>query len=566
MASLQKQHGKYWVIVKSERINGKPTPKVLAYLGTADDMLAKLGGKKPVSSISYEYGTVAVMDKFIRKMGISELFNQKMFDASTSVPKRNNLTFGEVMSLIVIQRALQPDSKRAFGKWSKRTFLPQIYNFEPDKITSQSLWDMMNHADISKLKDVELEITKGIIKDYKIVLDLVLYDYTNFFTFIDTLNDSSPIAKRGKNKQKRDDLRQFSLALLVARGLRIPIFSDIYEGNTSDSNEFKNTIGKITNRLTELSGSLEKVTLVFDKGSNSKDNFDKMGSLNYVASLSLSHDKELKNISYVKFYTLEKKNINGEIEKIKCYRLKKDIWGTERTVLIYKSENLYAGQLLGIEKDIIKTDEELVGLKKRIKSGYYFEGGEKKKWIPELIEKEIRKILNKQFVRDVYDFSVDGSKHGVLDFTASINLGNLDVLKKTVLGKRILITSRHGWKDEEIIDAYHGQSDVEQSFRQIKNPFHNCVRPQYHWTDQKIIVHTFCSVLSYTISCCIEKVAKDNGFKMSINEIFDRLADIRKAKYLYQGKNKKKKEYEVDFKIEEIEDEETKMLFNILMK
>jgi hypothetical protein len=45
MATIQKKNvrgNKYWYIVESRRVNGKPRPIVLAYLGKADDLLKRL--------------------------------------------------------------------------------------------------------------------------------------------------------------------------------------------------------------------------------------------------------------------------------------------------------------------------------------------------------------------------------------------------------------------------------------------------------------------------------------------------------------------------------------------
>lgn len=57
---------------------------------------------------------------------------------------------------------------------------------------------------------------------------LLFYDLTNFFTYIDTTNDRSELAKRGRNKQKRHDLRQFGLAQVVTQDFLLPVFSEVY--------------------------------------------------------------------------------------------------------------------------------------------------------------------------------------------------------------------------------------------------------------------------------------------------------------------------------------------------
>ncbi|PHJ36858.1 hypothetical protein P378_19850 [Desulforamulus profundi] len=82
------------------------------------------------------------------------------------------------------------------------------------------------------------------------------------------------MAQRGRNKQKRTDLRQFGLAQVVTKEFLIPVFSEIYEGNKSDKELFIPTLTKLRKKLSELNLDMEEITIVFDKGSNSKDNFE----------------------------------------------------------------------------------------------------------------------------------------------------------------------------------------------------------------------------------------------------------------------------------------------------
>lgn len=569
MATLQKKktNGQYyWYIVESLRVNGKPRPKVIAYLGKAESLLKKLSGKAPLSSKSYEYGPEAVVDKFVNKIGIIEIINSKVL---ATIDKRSvtrhNLSIGQTLSLIIQQRALCPDSKRAFHLWAKRTFVPFMYNFNPDDADSQHFWDMMDLVPEEILPALEEEITKKVVEIFNLKpdLDLLLYDYTNFFTFIDTLNTKNTIAQRGKNKQKRNDLRQFCLALLVTRKTKIPLFSDIYEGNKSDTKEFSGSIGRLRRRLEMLSVSFDEITLVFDKGSNSKHNFESMDNLNYVASLSVFHHKQLREIPFSKLNPIVlKKDKNNQDVMVKTLRIDNvELWGIKRTAIVYFSSALYDGQIRGIEQTLKEVKERLERLKEACERGPFFYKKKEKKWTRELLEKEAEIIANKQFIRDIVDFEIKktGSK---FTFTYSINDRKLDKLKDTVLGKRILITNRHDWTEQEIILAYQGQSDVEVAFRQIKNPFHCCVRPQFHWTDQKIKVHTFCCVMAYTISALIEKTARDNGIEYTINEIFERLTEIRKVKYISPNTSKK---YAVEWQIEEIENKDTERLFKLLM-
>ena len=46
---------KYWYIVESRRINGKPRPVVLEYLGKADSLLKRLRGLSDYKLKSYSH-------------------------------------------------------------------------------------------------------------------------------------------------------------------------------------------------------------------------------------------------------------------------------------------------------------------------------------------------------------------------------------------------------------------------------------------------------------------------------------------------------------------------------
>jgi len=62
------------------------------------------------------------------------------------------------------------------------------------------------------------------------------------------------------------------------------------------------------------------------------------------------------------------------------------------------------------------------------------------------------------------------------------------------------MTDRHDWSTAEIIRAYHGQAAVEAIFAHLKDPVHLALRPQHHWTDQKLHVHVFTCVLGFLLA------------------------------------------------------------------
>ena len=76
----------------------------------------------------------------------------------------------------------------------------------------------------------------------------------------------------------------------------------------------------------------------------------------------------------------------------------------------------------------------------------------------------------------------------------------MDRLAEETLGRLVLITSRHDWTTADIIECYRSQAAVEALFAHLKDPVHIALRPQFHWTDQKLHVHVLTCVLSYLFS------------------------------------------------------------------
>ena len=72
MATLQARTVKgntYWYIVESRRVDGKPRPIVLAYLGKADDLLEKLQTHSSVAVKSYSHGAIAALLALVAELG-----------------------------------------------------------------------------------------------------------------------------------------------------------------------------------------------------------------------------------------------------------------------------------------------------------------------------------------------------------------------------------------------------------------------------------------------------------------------------------------------------------------
>jgi transposase len=372
----------------------------------------------------------------------------------------------------------------------------------------------------------------------------LLLDATNFFTFIDSTNPHSSLAQRGKNKQGRNNLRQVGMLLVVSRKEVIPFFHESYQGNKPDSKVFADTITRVVERLGKFLPNADSITLVFDRGNNSQDNLsEETLSLHYVGALVPSQHPDLVQAACDFFQTAAQPDRS-------CYRVRQPLWGRERTIVVYRSQQMYEGQRRGVHQDLEKRLRGLAEWNQRLANP------RSKKRSRAEVRHAVEELLRGQFMEGLVKWEVY-RKDGNYQVRYSRDEGALQQLEKK-LGLRLLMTDRHEWTSEEIIDAYHSQAWVECGIREMKSPYHLGLRPQYHWTDQKIRVHVFTCVLGLLLTSVLYGRARRGGYGPSTYDPFlDQLNGIRLGTVLHPGK---KGETTIDYQLEELQPEQLQLV------
>ena len=496
--SSRKSRGKtYWSICESRRVEGKPRNIPIEYLGTAETLLQRLRDEDDFSIKSYSHGDTAALITAAIELDIVNTINKYIpVNQKGQKPIRDGLTVGGTFLLGAIGRACHPTSKLGWYNWCETTSLEYCLNSSFKALDSQHFWDQMDFVPVDCISKIEEEIVKKLIEKYDVKLDCLFYDTSNFFTFVDSQNKRCDIPQRGKNKQKRADLRQIGVALAVSREEQFPLFHKTYQGDKNDITVFKEVFPTLLNRLRSISKELYDITIIFDKGNNSKDNFKKVDceeELYYVGGLVTSYFKDLVKEANRQFTTIK---VRGE--EIPVFRTKREIWGKQRTCVVTISEQLKQGQIHGIYQNLKKKYKVLEKFKRQV------ENPRKRKKITEsAIRKRLDKIIQGQFIQDILKYEIIELRGGQLSYNYFIDDEAFEKLKEETLGRRILVTNRHEWSNEEIILAYRGQSKVEYVFKNLKNPYHLAIRLQYHWTDQKIEAHILMCMIGYLLTIAV---------------------------------------------------------------
>jgi transposase len=556
MASLQRHVVKgrtYWRIVESRRVDGKPRAVPVMYLGSADSLLERLL-EPPSGGLrfrSFQHGDVAALKAAADRLGVVSIIDKHV------TTRRRSLSVGTTLLLGAMNRAVRPRSKRGWAGWASGTSLHRLFpGLRTEMLTSQFFWDQMDCVSLDALQAIEGELTKVVIRELGVELDTLFYDTTNFFTYIASTNHRAELPKRGKSKQKRSDLRLFGLALLVSRDGQIPLCSRVYEGNKADAKLFPDSLSLIRQRLADLSVDMRELTVVYDKGNLSKANQSDVDQsvFGYVASLTPTHHPDLMSIPFSQYRPLPE---DSQLEGIPVLRLTREVWGASRTVVLFISEQLRDGQIRGLQQHLATRLKALAQWKEQLakpRSGPRSKASAKKR---------IDELLKGQYLRELLRIEYHPRRRGANRLEFWIDEDARSRLYSEVFGKRILVTNRHHWSTEDILLAYRGQSHVEAVFRQCKDVEHLAVRPQYHWTDQKIHVHAFMCLLALLLARTVEREARQLQRRESLSAILETLARIRLTMVL-QPSGKKGGRPRADWQLE-LADDDAARLFRAIV-
>ena len=550
MATLQKRKSRgntYWSIVESRRVNGKPRPVILAYLGRAEDLLKRLQQGIPQKVRSYSHGTVSMLLHVAEELQIVETINRHLPEDQKQI--RDGFTVGGSLLLAALGRASKPTSKdNWFNGFARHTSLSYVLRMSLSKLDSQHFWDQMEALPASIIPFIEEDLVRKTVEKENTTLDTLFCDMSNFFTYVASTNKHCTLAQRGKNKQRRIDLKQLGLLLLITREDYLPLFHKIYQGNLQDRTVFKTYFHDMVDRFKAISGSPDDITVVFDQGNNSKKILKEVNeTIHFVGALSPSHHKVLVEEANKAMTPVHVKD-----KEIPCYCTRTIIWDLDLTTVVYVSEKLLQGQIRGIEQNMAKLFTKLNDLKEKIKSPVKRGAKRERATLEEKISSLICSYNLNEIIRwDLTSFAEDAFE---LDFW--IDEDQLKYIKENCLGRRIVITNRHNWSIEQIILAYWGQAQVEHAFRNMKNPSHLAVRPQYHWTDQKIKVHGLICFIAFLLTMVLYKRAKEGAqFKGSPHRLLEMLSAVRLGTFVESPPQKSKGRYKAVHRIEEMDED-----------
>ena len=511
----------YYYLVTSARVDGKPRITEQQYLGTSEEVLARLtAGDRagmPHRVQHKGFGDLAAVWATLTRLGVAAIIDDavgvRRSDAAASV--------GTYLALAIANRVVAPCSKLAFEHWWASTAGPRFTKVAPAACGHRNFWEAMDTLDPDTLAGVERTIATRMVSEFGLDLSALALDMTNFATYIDSSNDRAPIAQRGHAKQKRTDLRLVGLGLVVTRDGGIPVLSHAYAGNRPDVTQFRTIIDELLARYAGLADPAG-LSVVFDAGQNSEANFTHLDTagLHWVGSLSPSDHPDLLAIPARRYRPVE--GFTG----LSAHPTRTHALGADRRVVLTHSTTLHAAQATGFDQTLAKAGRALDELAATLARG-------KTRRPPDGVQTAIEAITRPRWVTRVLTTTLTGQHPTELHLTWRINPPARRTLEREIFGKRILVTDHDDWTIPDIVAGYRCQSEIEFGFRQLKDPHVVSFSPMFHWTDSKIRVHVFCCVLALAVAHLMRRDAAHAGLHLSVRELLNLLAGIEETVLLY---------------------------------
>lgn len=483
----------YWYLRENHRVDGKVRLKWQKYLGTAETIMAKIeaaeNAGRPVRLKTESFGGIFVADCLERELDTIGLID-------SIIPRARNEkgpTVGEYFFYAWANRMIDPKSKRGLEEWYRTTAIQQIRPVELSDLSSERYWEKWERLSSEKIEQIGRLFLQRLWTRYNQSPHTLLFDTTNYYTYMATKTESD-LAVRGHSKSGKHHLRQVGLGLLLDRESSLPLYYTTYPGNLHDSQLFFRVLDEMFGVVMGFADGRKDLTVVFDKGMNSKDNIeliDGREQIHFITTYSTYFAEDLARIKPKHFTVLDtSKNrrlaaMGKDADRLSAFRTTETLWGRERTVIITFNPATMRKKLYDLARKLERVRSELIEYRRK------YNRKEHNWQSAKAVVTRYRKLCDQlhishkcfrlRFEDSRMSFRKDDSEVGAIE---------------AMMGKNIIVTDNHDWSTEEIVSASLDRYRIEQQFRASKSSCHVRINPMFHWTDDKIRCHLLTCIIA----------------------------------------------------------------------
>ena len=460
------------------------------------------GATKSKVTITFEEGdakclgepkrmAATILDPVFRALGLDELF------ASIKFASKISYDLTGIVRLLTYGRLLEPASKSATMEQNGKYFRPLVSSTNDDNVYD-ALDVIQKHAK-QIVQRMNTCLTRGTGRSSKVVF----YDVTNFFFEIprpdpdETDADGNVIGKGlRKNGVSKENRKQPIVQLgLFLDDNGIPISFGMFPGNTLDHHTLRPAMKETVDTL-----GLERFVLVADRGMYSGTNMchvtDAGNGYIVAKSLRKSTRKEIDWAINPQGYDspdadfrCKSRIVERTVKLVEKDRDGKDVTVTRKfkeKVVVYWSRSFYEREL--------RENASFLAFVEKLRAN---PGGFR---ITAAQSQSLRRFLKTDVLDRKTGNVLDGTKLAAMIDDEKLSAFN------DLFGYYQIVTSELDMPDREVIDKYHGLTQIEDQFREMKSTLET--RPIYVRTREHIEAHLMICFIALTMMRLIQRKTK----------------------------------------------------------
>ena len=424
-----------------------------------------------------------ILDPVFNALGLDELF------ASVKFSSKIGYDLTGIVRLLAYGRLLDPASKSATMSQNDRYYRPLVSSANDDSV--YDALDVIQRNAKQIVRRMNTCVTRGTGRSSKVVF----YDVTNFFFETprpdpDTTDADGNVIEKGLRKMgvSKESRRQpvVQLGLFLDDG-GIPISFGMFPGNILDHHTLRPALEKTVDSL-----GLKRFVLVADRGMHSGTNMchvtDAGNGYIVAKSLRKSTKREIA-------WAVSPEGYDFSDEKFRCKSRivnrtaalpdgKKRIF--KEKVVVYWSRHFYEREL--------HENASFLSFVEKLKAN---PGGFR---ITAAQSQSLRRFLRKDVLDRKTGNVLDGTK-----LAAMIDDEKLSEFNE-LFGYYQIVTSELDMPEREVIDKYHGLTQIEDQFREMKSTLET--RPIYVRTREHIEAHLTICFIALTMMRLIQRKTK----------------------------------------------------------
>ena len=500
---------------------GKPKQRTVACLGRLDQLntelhsviagLQRLTGQTPTApaaplappSLSFD----AARD-FGDVWTLTELWNALGFDGLRTVFRhtRHSIDVEALIRVMVFNRLCDPDSKLGVLRWLETVALPGT---SLESIDHQHLLRAMD-----ALVDHKAEVDHVMASLLRPLVDqdlaMVFYDMTT-------------IRAAGLSEQD-GDLRHYGMAKVgvverqvmlgvvqTAEGL--PLYHEVFEGNTAEVTTIKGVIEKIVARF-----PIKRVIAVADRGLLSTENLADLQEIALPGGNKLEFILAVPGRRYGDFVELLEPFHTKQCLPAKEEILGQAAWNKLRLIIAHDPQvwlDVGAKRDKRIDELKAQADQWVGQLNdqdegKKKPGRKLSDGGARAKFYRQVCEAHLSRIVKVDLKSELFTYDIDerALKHA-----------------RMMDGKLLLVTNAQDFTPDEVVKRYKSLADIERGFRVLKSEIE--IGPIYHRLPDRIHAHASICFMALILYRVMRSRLRHSNSKISPERALDKLRRIQ---------------------------------------